>query len=132
MRQRLSTRGMLEGLRHLLKLLKSTRLLEAYETRLPVGRFETELYFSCLVLVRLYCMPKASGAGFGAFFGALTEAYRNPPTPTPSDKVVLAPVKSDRTVRLMQSMGRNAGMMAMIAGIFTVSEVRLIGTTVSC
>lgn len=76
--------------------------------------------FVCFVV----CVARqAFGAGFGAFYGALREAYSNPPKPTPSDKVVLTPIKSDRAVRTMQAMGRNAAMMAMVAGIFTLGEV---------
>lgn len=93
-----------------------------HKKKIPCVVYTTALLLTCVPSHCQLCC-QGFGAGFGAFFGVLKEAYSNPPTPTPSDKVILKPVKSDRVVRTMQAMGRNAAMMAVVAGVFTAAEV---------
>ncbi|CAM9147186.1 unnamed protein product [Discosporangium mesarthrocarpum] len=62
------------------------------------------------------------GAGVGTFYGSLREAYKNPPVPTPADKVVLEPVRVSTAANTMQAIGRRAAVMAAIGGAFSAGE----------
>lgn len=63
------------------------------------------------------------GAGFGLFYGALRESFKNRPPARPTDKVVLNPVKSDVLSKAMSTMGRQAFMLAAVAAVYSAGEV---------